>query len=127
MASPYANWSSTAYYNVGDIVQYLGFYYKAVLANIGVTPSASSPWSVFTPPLAPLPAGIHSVTASTTQTISIPGLTTNGVVNLTYIHPPSGGAAQYFKGYTPTTDTLTVLLGQIGTVGESIIWSVAQF
>jgi len=74
----------------------------------------------------PLPCGIHSVTASTTQTITITGLSVNGVVNLTYIHPGSGGQGQYFKGYTPTTNTLTVELGQIGATGESIIWSVAQ-
>jgi hypothetical protein len=67
------------------------------------------------------------VTASqTTQTISIPGLTTAGIVNLTYIHPGSGGQGQYFTDYTPTVDTLTVELGQIGNTGESIIWSVAS-
>jgi hypothetical protein len=74
----------------------------------------------------PLPCGIHAVTASTTQIITITGLTTGGVVNLTYIHPGSGGQGQYFKGYTPLSGTLTVELGQIGATGESIIWSVAQ-
>ena len=51
MASPYANWSSYAYYKIGDIVQYpVGSFFKAIANNNGVTPSASSPWSVYTPP-----------------------------------------------------------------------------
>jgi hypothetical protein len=57
MASPYANWSATAYYKVNDIVQYAGGFYQAIVANIGVTPSASSPWSNYTPP-GQFPAGV---------------------------------------------------------------------
>ena len=50
MASPYANWSANAYYKIGDIVQYpTGSFFQAILANIGVPPSASSPWSAYSP------------------------------------------------------------------------------
>ena len=70
--------------------------------------------------------GIHTCTAGTTQTITITGLTTSGVVGLTYIHPPSGGAAQFFVSSTPTADTLTVVLGQTATTAESIIWIVGK-
>ena len=50
MASPYANWSANAYYKIGDIVQYpVGSFFQAILANIGVPPSASSPWSAYSP------------------------------------------------------------------------------
>ena len=70
--------------------------------------------------------GIHTCTAGTTQTITITGLTTSGVVGLTYIHPPGGGAGQYFVSSTPTANTLTVVLGQTATTAESIIWIVGK-
>jgi hypothetical protein len=70
--------------------------------------------------------GIHTCTAGTTQTITITGLTTSGVVGLTYIHPPGGGAGQFFKSSTPTANTLTVELGQTATTAESIIWIVGK-
>jgi len=77
MASPYANWSASVYYVIGDIVQYTtGSFYRAIVANIGVTPSASTPWSVYTPPgsgptgaTGPAgPAGSNGVTALNTKT-----------------------------------------------------------
>jgi hypothetical protein len=73
-------------------------------------------------------SGLYSVGVNdVSAVISIPGLTTNGIVNLAYIHPNIGGAGQYFKNYTPSTNTLTVELGQAGGANEKIIWSVAQF
>ena len=59
MASPYANWSVNAYYNVGDIVQYNGAFFQALVANIGVTPVAGLTWATFIPP-SQLPAGIFN-------------------------------------------------------------------
>ena len=59
MSSPYANWSSTAYYNVGDIVQYNGSFFQALVANIGVTPVAGATWATFIPP-SQLPAGLFN-------------------------------------------------------------------
>jgi hypothetical protein len=73
-----------------------------------------------------LPNGKHICDASTTQVITITGLTTNGIVNLTYVHPPAGGAGQWFKGYTPTANTLTIELGQAATTSEFILYSVAS-
>jgi len=70
--------------------------------------------------------GIHTCVVGTSQIISIPGLTTAGIVGLTYIHPPGGGAGQYFQNSTPTTDTLTIQLGQTATTAESIIWIVGK-
>ena len=70
--------------------------------------------------------GIYTCIAGTTQVITITGLTTAGVVGLTYIHPPGGGGGQYFVSSTPTADTLTVVLAQTATTAESIIWIVGK-
>lgn len=70
--------------------------------------------------------GIHQCTASTTQVITITGLTSAGVVGLTYVHPNGGGASQYFVSSTPTTNTLTVVLANVGATGETIIWIVGK-
>lgn len=70
--------------------------------------------------------GIHTCITGTTQVITIPGLTTDGVVGLTYVHPGSGGAGQWIKSSTPTANTLTVELGQTATITESIIWIVGK-
>lgn len=59
MSSPYANWSSTAYYNVADVVQYNGSFYQALVANKGVTPVAGATWSTFIPP-SQLPSGLFN-------------------------------------------------------------------
>jgi hypothetical protein len=70
--------------------------------------------------------GIHTCIAGTTQIITITGLTTSGVVGLTYNHPGGGGAGQFFVSSTPTPNTLTVELGQSATTAESIIWIVGK-
>jgi hypothetical protein len=94
--------------------------------GLGSTGS-TGPTGPMAPILLPLPSGTYSVTVgSTTATITIQGLTTGGIVNLTYIHPGSGGAGQYFETYTPSTNLLTVDLHQVGGVGDIIVWSVAQ-
>ena len=77
------------------------------------------------PVFSPL-CGIHTCTVGTTQVITIPGLTTSGIVGLTFIHPPGGGAGQFFKTSTPTNNILTVELGQTATIAESIIWIVGK-
>jgi hypothetical protein len=73
-----------------------------------------------------LPSGIHTCIVGTTQTIAIAGLTTAGVVNLTYIHPTGGGAAQWFVSSVPTAGTLTITLGAAAAITETIIYSVAS-
>jgi hypothetical protein len=70
--------------------------------------------------------GIHTCTAGTTQTITITGLTTSGVVGLTLVNPDSGGSGQYIHSVTPTANTLTVELHQAAAITESIIWIVGK-
>jgi hypothetical protein len=70
--------------------------------------------------------GIHTCTAGTTQTITITGLTTSGVVVLTYVNPNNGGSGQYIHSVTPTANTLTVELHQSAAITESIIWIVGK-
>ena len=74
----------------------------------------------------PLPSGIYTCIVGTSQVITIPGLTTGAVVNLTYIHPTAGGAAQWFVSSVPTANTLTITLGATAAITERIIWSVAK-
>jgi len=75
----------------------------------------------------PLPSGIFTCAVGTSQVITIPGLTTGAVVNLTYIHPTAGGAGQWFVSSVPTANTLTITLGQTAAITEKIIYSVAKF
>jgi hypothetical protein len=73
------------------------------------------------------PAGKYTCVVGTSQVITISGLTTAGIVNLTYVHPPAGGGPQYFVNVVPTANTLTVTLAQTATISEFILWSVAKF
>lgn len=66
--------------------------------------------------------GIHTCAVGTTQVITITGLTTGGIVGLTYL----GGAGQFFTSSVATANTLTVELGQTATVDEKIIWIVGK-
>jgi hypothetical protein len=88
-------------------------------------PNSQPLYAAYTPPT-PLPSGIYTCIVGTTQTITIPGLTTNAVVSLTYIHPTAGGAAQYFVSSVPTANTLTVTLGVAAAITERIIYVVAK-
>ena len=65
--------------------------------------------------------GIHNC-VGTTQVITITGLTTGGVVGLTYF----GGAGQSFASSVATANTLTVELGQTAAIGDSIVWIVGK-
>jgi hypothetical protein len=120
-----ASWAPNTYYLIGDIVNNGSADYKCIKVNLS-SASNKPPNVTYWAQVAPLPSGIYSVVAGTTQVISIPGLTTSGVVSLTYIHPPGGGAGQWFKSSTPTANTLTVELGQTGGINETIVWAVAK-
>jgi len=74
----------------------------------------------------PLPSGKHQCVVGTTQTISIPNLTTSGIVMLTYVHPTGGGGGQFFEDVVPTADTLTITLAQTAAITEFILYSVAS-
>ena len=125
----YAQWNQNTQYLVGDQVVSLGVLYRCIVA---VGPTATAPaadptkWTSLGPANGVFPSGKKQCDVGTTQTITIPNLTTNGIVNLTYVHPPAGGAGQWFKGYTPTAGLLTIELGQTATTAEFILWSVAS-
>ena len=72
-------------------------------------------------------SGKFFVSASTTQVIPIAGLTTNGLVQLTYVHPNTGGAGQFFQSLTYAAGQLTITLGQVGASPEYIVWNVLNF
>lgn len=71
--------------------------------------------------------GKFFVSASTTQVIPIAGLTTNGLVQLMYVHPNGAGAGQYIQSLTYASGQLTIVLGQIGASPEYIVWNVLKF
>ena len=124
-------WNQYTAYAVGSVVQLNNILYLSLSATPpSATPPASAPL-VWLPSGTPIafagPSGkFPCVVGSLTQVIIIPALTTNAVVNLTYIHPPAGGAAQWFRNYVPTANTLTITLGQVAAAGEFILWSVAS-
>ena len=73
-------------------------------------------------------SGKFAVTAGTTQTISINGMTASGLVMVNYLHVnQSGGATQFIKNVVPGSNSVTVTLGQTGTVGEFIVWQVLKY
>lgn len=125
----YAQWNQYTQYLVGDQVVSVGVLYLCILA---VGPSATLPsadpthWTFLGPANGVFPSGKHTCVAGTTQVITIPNLTTSGIVMLTYVHPPSGGQQQYFENVVPTANTLTITLHQTATTAEFILWSVAS-
>lgn len=65
--------------------------------------------------------------AGLTQVISISGMTSSGVVSLIYLHSSTGGAGQYLKSITPSTNQISTLWGSSCAIGESIVWNVLSF
>jgi hypothetical protein len=126
----YAIWNVSSYYVFGDLVVEGKNLYQCISEARGLF----TPPSIDTTHWIPFgltsgntfPSGKHTCIAGTTQTITIPNLTTSGIVNLTYIHPTGGGAGQFFQTIVPTANTLTITLGQAAAVGEFILWSVAK-
>lgn len=80
-----------------------------------------------TPFYSPRTSGKFFVSAGTTQTIPIPGMTSNGLVLLMYVHPNGGGAAQFIEQVAPGTNQVVVTLGQNGATPEYIVWHVLSF
>ena len=126
----YAIWNQFTYYAVGDQVVLNSVLYLCILA---VGPTATTPltdtthWTNLGSVLGiTLPSGNYTCVAGLTQVIAIPSLTTNSIVNLTYVHPPNGGQQQYFANVVPTAGTLTITLGAPATTAEFILWSVAK-
>ena len=125
----YAQWSQFTQYRVGNLVVNGGFNFVCI-ANVGPTatlPSADpTKWTNIGVSTPSIPSGKYFCVAGTTQVITIPNLTTNSIVNLTYVHPPAGGGPQYFVNVVPTANTLTITLNQTATTSEFILWSVAS-
>jgi hypothetical protein len=74
--------------------------------------------------------GSFPVVAGTTQTIPITGMTSTGLVQLTYVHPNTGGAGQFISNIVYNADSITVTLGQAGASTpnqETITWQVLRF
>lgn len=70
----------------------------------------------------------YAVTSTnTTWNISIPGLTSSGLVMITYVHPGIAGQNHYIREITPGTDTLIITNSQNFESGDSIIWNVLKF
>lgn len=65
-------------------------------------------------------------TPSTMVQLTIPGLTVDSIVLLTYIHPGTLGGPQYFVSSVPTTDTLTITCNTTVDTDDQIIWFVAK-
>ena len=126
----YAIWNVSNYYVVGDVVVEGTTLYRCIsdAPALLTSPLIDTPhWAILGPKVEnTFPSGKHICVAGTTQTITIPNLTTNGIVNLTYVHPTGGGAGQYFQDVVPTANTLTITLGQAATTAEFILWSAAQ-
>jgi len=55
-------------------------------------------------------------------TVGVPGLTSTTTVVATYIHPPGGGASQYFQTITPGTDQVLFNMAVNTGSNESIAW-----
>jgi len=65
--------------------------------------------------------------ASVTQVIPISGMSSSGVVSVIYLHSTTGGAGQFLKSITPSTNQISTLWGVSCAIGESIRWNVLSF
>jgi hypothetical protein len=126
----YPIWNVASYYAVGDVVVEGKTLYECIVeARALLTlPSIDTTHWTFLGSVSgnTFPSGKYACAVGTTQVITIPNLTTSGIVNLTYVHPTGGGAGQFFETVVPTANTLTITLGQSGAITESILWSVAK-
>jgi hypothetical protein len=76
----------------------------------------------------PLPAGIYpAVNNSTVQTISIPGVVSTSIVNVTYVHSGGGGGSQYLRNVIPGTNNCVTNWNQVADPNDTIIWNVLRF
>ena len=66
-------------------------------------------------------------TAGTTQVIPITGMSSSGTVSVIYLHSTTGGAGQFLKTITPSTNQISTLWGSSCGVGESIVWNVLSY
>jgi len=131
-ASPIAGASNIILANpVGDFyasAQKLKFFINGATApNDGdtFTWKSSADSAAWTPKL--LSGKFIANSSSTNVILSIPGMTSTGLVSLTYVHAGGGGGSQYFKTVTPTTDSVSIDLNTVTDIGDSIIWGVLKY
>lgn len=60
-------------------------------------------------------------------TISITGMTSTGLVSLTYVHAGGGGGSQYLKTFTAGTNQVSLVYNTNVDVGDQIIWGVLKY
>jgi hypothetical protein len=106
----YAQWSSFAYYNTGDIVGYEAVNYQALLANINVLPTTLAPnWQLLTPPT---PSAVDSLNTLTGNVVLSSGDATftpnsgTGVLDMVIAFPAPPFAPSYGSFFSSTTQAL---------------------
>lgn len=60
-------------------------------------------------------------------TIGITGMTSTGLVSITYVHAGGGGGSQYIKSITPQTGSVVITLNTNTDNGDQIIWNVLKY
>jgi hypothetical protein len=69
--------------------------------------------------------GKFMITAvANSYTISIPGFTASGLINLTWV---GSGGPQWFSSVLSGSGSAIINVGRPGVIGESIIWSVINY
>ena len=71
-----------------------------------------------------LASGIFVCTGTATESIPITGMTSSGIVNLTYVC--GSGNNNFFTAVTPGTNAVSVSVSPNSTTSDKIIWSVAK-
>ena len=106
----YAQWSSFAYYNVGDIVGYEAVNYQALLANINVLPTTLAPnWQLLTTPTPSAVDSLNTLTgnvvlSSADATFTPDPLT--GVLDMAITFPITPSVVSYASFFSSTTQAL---------------------
>jgi len=60
-------------------------------------------------------------------TIGITGMTSTGLVSITYVHAGGGGGSQYIKSITPQTGSVVITLNTNTDNGDQIIYNVLKY
>jgi hypothetical protein len=76
----------------------------------------------------PAASGVYTANSSSTSvTIGITGMTSTGLVSITYVHAGGGGGSQYIKSITPQTGSVLITLNTVTDIGDQIIWNVLKY
>jgi len=94
-------------------------------ANVGPLSNFFAPIALTVVPNTINGGKFQCVGTSTSQSISIPGMTTTGLVSLTYLGPQA--LTQYFSDIVPALNGVTVSLFAAPSSANYIIWNVIRF